>query len=87
MKVKMDTFTFIVTNENDSDNSKIMVEICGVSLDMLIDPGASCNIVDIETWERLKQMKTKCKTNKDTKKVFCMVAKIHLRLPRHFVQI
>ena len=61
-------YRFILTDEND--NSEIMVEIGGVSLNMLIDTGASCNIIDRETWERLKQIKIKCETTRQTKKVF-----------------
>ena len=59
-----------MSNDHDSDNSKILVEVGGVNLDMLIDSGASCNIIDRETWERLKSMKIKCKSNTQTKKIY-----------------
>ena len=77
-------YTFLVTNDNDSDNSKIMVDIGGVSLNMLIDSGSSCNIVDRDTWERLKQMKIKCETSKQTKKIFSYGSKDPLKVAGTF---
>ena len=46
-----ENYTFVVTNENKGSSSKIVVEIGEVSMNMLIGSGASCNIVDRETWE------------------------------------
>ena len=63
-------YTFVVSNDHDSDNSKILVEVGGVNLDMLIDSGASCNIIDRDTWERLKSMEIKCKSSTQTKKIY-----------------
>ena len=36
-------YTFVVSNDHESDNSKILMKVGGVNLDMLIDSGASCN--------------------------------------------
>ena len=65
-----ENYTFVVINENEGNSLKIVVEIGGVSMKMLIDSGASCNIVDRETWEILKQEKIKCKGSKNAKKIY-----------------
>ena len=39
-------------------------------MDILIDSGASCNIIDRETWERLKSMIIKCKSSTQTKNIY-----------------
>ena len=76
-------YTFVVSNDYDSDNSKILVKAGGVNMDMLIDPGASCNIIDRETWERLKNMKIKCKSSAQ-RKYMHMEVHNHLRWLEHF---
>ena len=63
-----------MTDKNENGNSKIMVEIGEVSLNMLIDSGASCNIIDKETWERLKQMKIKCETSRQERGILLVVS-------------
>lgn len=63
-------YTFVVTNEKECSRSKIVVEIGGVSVKMLIDSGSSCNTVDRETWESLKQEKIKCRSSKNEKKIY-----------------
>ena len=65
-----ENYTFVVTNENEGSSSKMVVEIGGVSMKMSIDSGASCNIVNRETWETLKQEKIKCKSSKTAKKIY-----------------
>ena len=56
----------------DSDSSGV-VDLCvgGVQLkDVLIDSGATCNIVDRGTWESLKQEGVKCQSSRCDKKLF-----------------
>ena len=50
-----------------SNGSSGVVDLCvgGVQLkNVLIDSGATCNIVDRATWESLKQEGVKCKSRK-----------------------
>ena len=50
-----------------SNSSSGVVDLCvgGVQLkNVLIDSGATCNIVDRATWESLKQEGVKCKSRK-----------------------
>ena len=53
-------YAFRVTNEVHSNLLKLSVG--GVQLEMLVDSGATNNIVDEETWENLKAKKIKCKS-------------------------
>ena len=53
-------YAFRVTNEVHSNLLKLSVG--GVELEMLVDSGATNNIVDKETWEDLKAKKIKCKS-------------------------
>ncbi|MCG8032586.1 MAG: aspartyl protease family protein, partial [Candidatus Thiodiazotropha taylori] len=77
-------YTFIVSNDNDRDNAKIMVEVGGISLNVMIDSGASCNIIDRETWEKLKQMKIKCSTSRETRKIYAYGSKEPLQVAGTF---
>ena len=52
-------YAFRVTNEVHSNLLKLSVG--GVELEMLVDSGATNNIVDEKTWENLKAKKIKCK--------------------------
>ena len=53
-------YAFRVTNEVHSNLLKLSVD--GVELEMLVDSGATNNIVDEKTWENLKAKKIKCKS-------------------------
>lgn len=37
---------------------------CGIVLNMLIDSGAQCNIVDKETWKKCKDKEILCESSK-----------------------
>lgn len=63
-------YIFKVTKENHNDNSKVTVEIGGVKLNMVVDSGARCNIIDRDTCEKLKSLKIDCKSSKETKKIY-----------------
>ena len=65
-----DDYAFVVKCGNDSNG---VVDLCvgGVQLkNVLIDSGATCNIVDHATWESLKQKGVKCQSRKCEKKLF-----------------
>jgi len=54
---------YAFTNEVHSNHSNLlMLSVGGVELEMLVDSGATINIVDEETWEDSKAKKIKCKS-------------------------
>jgi len=58
------------------------VDVCigGVVLhNVLIDSGATCNLVDKNTWEELKRQHIKCKSEKTTKKIYAYASRIALK--------
>lgn len=65
-------YACIVSNvsENYSSDSSIDVEIGGVVIPMIIDFGASCNILGQEQWEQLKSSNVQCVSSKDTKTLY-----------------
>ena len=72
-----DNYAFVLDatsiNGKSSNGSSGVVHLCvgGVQLkNVLIAPGATCNIVDCATWESLKQKGVKCKSRKCEKKLF-----------------
>ena len=64
------SYAFAV-NDGNKTNGIIQLQVGGVELkDVLIDSGASCNIVDKTTWESLKQKGVKCTSQKCNKNQF-----------------
>lgn len=59
-------YAFVI--EDDSNTERVTFNVGGVDLPMLIDSGASCNIVDEDTWEMLKEKKIKCFSSKAVNK-------------------
>ena len=53
-------------------NEMMHVVVGGVNMMGVVDSGATCNVVDVGTWEKLKQkhIKTNTCTTKHNKKVF-----------------
>lgn len=51
-------YAFVI--ENDSNTERVTFNVGGVDLLMLIDSGASNNIMDEDTWEMLKEKKITC---------------------------
>nr|XP_058967969.1 uncharacterized protein K02A2.6-like [Pocillopora verrucosa] len=65
-----DAYAFAV-NDRNKTSGIIHLKVGGVELkDVLIDSGASCNLVNKATWESLKQQGVKCKSQKCSKKLF-----------------
>ena len=53
------------------DDMKVQVTLGGVpDISLLIDSGASCNIIDSKLWEYLKADKNKCSSRKANKQLF-----------------
>ena len=67
-------FAFSVSDQRQhktKGNGLIKLEIGGVSVkDILIDSGATCNIMGKETWEWLKSCKVKCNSRKCSKELY-----------------
>ena len=61
--LEQDTEYVFKVNQVHKITSMIEVNIGGVPVKALIDSGASCNIVDEETWSHLKKKKMRCKTS------------------------
>ena len=53
-----DEYAFIV--KSVSQPEKIGVSIGGIPVDMLVDSGASTNVIDKNLWTKLKQEKIEC---------------------------
>ena len=69
-KPEEDYYAFVLKGGNDSSG---VVDLCvgGVQVEnVLIDSGATCNIVDRATWEVLKQKGVQCQSRKCEKKLF-----------------
>lgn len=60
-------YAFVV--EDDSNTERVTFDVGGVDLLLLIDSGASSNIVDENTWEMLKSKKIKCVSTKAVNKL------------------
>ena len=61
-------YAFSVT---DGNQSTIRVNLGNVDIDMIIDSGASCNVViDQATWEWLKSRKIKCTSMRTQRQLF-----------------
>ena len=67
---KRDGYDF-ATNDGNKRSGITHLQVGGVELkDVLIDSGASCNMVDKTKWKRLKQNGEKCTSLKCSKKLF-----------------
>ena len=55
---------------DNPDNSEISVKIGGVQVTMIIDSGASCNVLDRNLWEYLEANEIRCASSKATKKLY-----------------
>ena len=63
-----DEYAFIV--KSVSQPEKIGVSIGGIPVDMLVDSGASTNVIDKNLWTKLKQEKIECVSKKSNKKLY-----------------
>ena len=59
-------FTFV-----DEKQPMVQVNVGGVpNVAMIVDSGASCNVIDRKLWEELKQNKVRCVSMKSNKKLY-----------------
>ena len=64
-----DDYAFSIVD--DCKQPTVPVNIGGIAdVPMIIDSGASCNVIDKHLWEKLKQQHVKCNSRKTEKKLF-----------------
>ena len=63
-----DEYAFTV--KETLDTGKVTVFVGGVQLEIVIDSGASTNVIDKYLWEDLKKKHIKCTSRKTTKKLY-----------------
>ena len=68
-------YAFTVGGTNEE---KIEVTVGGCKLNMIIDSGASTNIIDKETWEWLKKNKVKCESARSSRKLYAYASQTPL---------
>ena len=68
-----DEYAFTVNSATSPE--KIDVTVGGVVVAMLIDSGASTNVIDRNLWSKLKQDKIKCVSRKSDKKLYAYGSK------------
>ena len=68
-----DEYAFTVNSVTSPE--KIDVTVGGVVVEMLIDSGASTNVIDKNLWSKLKQDKIKCVSRKSDKKLYAYGSK------------
>lgn len=61
---------FAFTVQDEIPSGTVNAKVGGILLNLLIDSGASCNIVDKITWTYLKQQKIKCQSEVVSKKLY-----------------
>lgn len=49
------------------DEPEVKLTIGGQEVDMLIDSGASCNVIDHQLWEQLQSSRIKCRSQSENK--------------------
>ena len=60
----------ILNDSNVSSDGEIPVKIGGLPVTMIIDSGASCNVIGRNVWEYLKANKVACVSIKSSKKLY-----------------
>ena len=60
----------ILDHSNFSSDEKISVKIEGLPVTMIIDSGASCNVIGRNVWEYLKANKVACVSTTASKKLY-----------------
>ena len=60
----------ILDDSNISSDGKIPVKVGGLPVTMIIDSGASCNVIGRNVWEYLKANKVACVSTKASKKLY-----------------
>jgi len=75
----------ISDESNVSSDDKIFVKIGGLPVTMIIDSGASCNVIVRNVWEYLKANKVKCVSSKASKKLYSCGSNQPLQIANIFI--
>ena len=68
---QQDYYAFTVGVGQPTSGSEVDLKVGGVTLPaVLIDSGASCNVIDQATWEVLKKKSVQCESKKSSKNLF-----------------
>ena len=79
-----DGYAFVVGQQ--CQDGEVTLTIGGVKLKgVLIDSGASCNLIDYETWDNLKRNSVKCDSKQSDKKLFAYGQKEPIQVAGTFV--
>lgn len=79
-----DGYAFVVGGQKET--GEITLKVGGVELDnVLIDSGASCNVIDYGTWNNLKQKHIRCESKVSDKKLFAYGQKEPMEVVGTFV--
>jgi hypothetical protein len=73
-----DEYAFTV--KETLDTGRVTVSVGGIPLEMVIDSGASTNVIDKYLWEDLKKKHIKCTSRKTTKKLYAYGSTTPLRV-------
>ena len=63
-------YVFTVRNGHNREAAEVDVKLGGIEMKMLVDSGATVNVVGRPLWEELKEKKIKCKSRRVDKKLF-----------------
>lgn len=85
-KTDNDEYTFSV-NDFESVSNKILLNIGGIPVQVMIDSGSSCNIIDMKLWEELKSKIIKCDSKKCNKKLYAYGSKEPPDVPLNVLQL
>ena len=67
-KEEEDKHVFAVAGE--AQGGKLMVNMRGIPVEMIIDSGGSANVIIQALWEQLKKQHIKCVSRRSTKKLY-----------------
>lgn len=80
MKAESDDDEYAFTVGGGNAGGMINVLVGGTSLQMLVDSGASTNVIDKGTWEELKSQRIECKSRKCEKKLYAYGSSVPLKV-------
>jgi transposase InsO family protein len=74
-----DEYSFGI-NLNAESSNMVQTYISGIPLEMCVDSGSTCNIIDKGTWNELKSKHIQCKTEKVNKRLYTYGSTTPLKL-------
>jgi len=65
---------------SQEEKGHVALDVGGVVIEMLIDSGASCNVIDQCTWNMMKKKQVKCESRKSTKEIYAYGSETPLKV-------